>query len=80
MRAGAVGGAVAVACLVITGPAAGQQGIEGQVGRFYQEDGWTVYRLGVSRPLSGTIGASVHGDHFRCARGVRSGSLGGGLI
>ena len=24
-----------------------QQGIEGQVGRFYEDDGWTVYRLGV---------------------------------
>jgi cell wall-associated NlpC family hydrolase len=76
MRAGAVGGAVAVAFLVVTGRAAGQQGIEGQVGRFYQEDGWTVYRLGVSRPLSGTIGASVHGDYFRRVKGA-DGALGG---
>ena len=52
-----------------------QQGIEGQVGRFYQDDGWTVYRLGVSRPLTGPIGTSVprgllpprDGDG-RCAR------------
>ena len=27
------------------------QGIEGQVGRFYDDGGWDVYRLGVSRPL-----------------------------
>jgi cell wall-associated NlpC family hydrolase len=53
-----------------------QQGFEGRVGRFYQEDGWTVYRLGLSRPLAGPIGTSFHGDYFRRVRD-EGGALGG---
>jgi NlpC/P60 family len=50
--------------LTLASPAAAQ-GVEGQVGRFYDDGGWTVYRLGFSRPLSGTFGATVHGDYLR---------------
>jgi len=59
-------------------PCAGhaQQGFEGRVGRFYQEEGWTVYRLGVSRPLAGPIGTTFHGDYFRRVRD-EGGALGG---
>ena len=53
-----------------------QQGFEGRVGRFYQEEGWTVYRLGLSRPLAGPIGITFHGDYFRRVRDV-DGALGG---
>jgi cell wall-associated NlpC family hydrolase len=40
------------------------QGIEGKIGRFYDDDGWTVYRLGLRRPLVGPIGTTFHGDYF----------------
>ena len=40
------------------------QGIEGKIGRFYDDDGWTVYRLGLRRPLVGPIGTTYHGDYF----------------
>jgi hypothetical protein len=66
----AVGASLAVALLALTSGAAAQQGFEGRVGRFYQDDGWTVYRLGVSRPLAGPIGTTFHGDYFRRVRGA----------
>jgi cell wall-associated NlpC family hydrolase len=40
------------------------QGIEGKVGRFYDDGGWTVYRLGLRRPLVGPIGTTFHGDYL----------------
>jgi cell wall-associated NlpC family hydrolase/opacity protein-like surface antigen len=40
------------------------QGIEGQVGRFYEGEGWTLYRLGLSRPLVGPLGTTLHGDYM----------------
>ncbi len=40
------------------------QGIEGKVGRFYEGDGWTLYRLGMSRPLAGPLGTTIHGDYM----------------
>ncbi|MGN6393617.1 MAG: C40 family peptidase [Gemmatimonadales bacterium] len=52
------------------------QGIEGQVGRFYQEDGWTMYRVGLSRPLAGPFSTTVHGDYWRRVR-ADAGAFGG---
>jgi len=46
------------------------QGIEGQVGRFYEGDGWTLYRVGMSRPLVGPLGTTVHGDYMRRVGGA----------
>lgn len=40
------------------------QGLEGKVGRFYDDEGWTVYRLGLRRPLVGPIGTTLHGDYL----------------
>jgi cell wall-associated NlpC family hydrolase len=60
MRA-AVALAASVACVAGTASA---QGIDGKVGRFYQEEGWTLYRLGISRPLAGPLGTSFHGDYM----------------
>jgi cell wall-associated NlpC family hydrolase len=40
------------------------QGIEGKIGRFYDDEGWTVYRLGLRRPLVGPIGSTIHGDYL----------------
>ncbi len=52
-----------VAQAALTAPLAAQ-GIEGKIGRFYDDDGWTVYRLGLRRPLVGPIGTTFHGDYF----------------
>jgi cell wall-associated NlpC family hydrolase len=71
-----LGGAIGLALLTLAAPAAAQQGVEGRVGRFYQDDGWTVYRLGLTRPLAGPIGTTFHGDYFRRVRG-EDGALGG---
>jgi cell wall-associated NlpC family hydrolase len=71
----ALGGSLAV-LLGLPCAAAAQQGFEGRVGRFYQDEGWTVYRLGLSRPLAGPIGATFHGDYFRRVR-AEGGALGG---
>ncbi len=53
----------APASATLTAPLAAQ-GIEGKVGRFYDDDGWTVYRLGLRRPLVGPIGTTFHGDYL----------------
>ena len=52
------------------------QGIEGQVGRFYHDSGWDVYRLGVSRPLAGVFGLGLHGNYLRRSDGGDGGFAG----
>jgi hypothetical protein len=42
----------------------GAQGVEGKVGRFYDDEGWTVYRLGLRRPLDGPMGTTLHADYL----------------
>ena len=42
-------------------PASAQQAFEGQIGRFYEDAGWTLYRAGIRRPLGGPIGLALHG-------------------
>jgi cell wall-associated NlpC family hydrolase len=74
MRRIAIGGILA-GWLYASGVATAQ-GIEGQVGRFYQEDGWTMYRLGLSRPLAGPFSTTMHGDYWRRVRDA-GGALGG---
>jgi cell wall-associated NlpC family hydrolase len=54
---------VALASATLTAALAAQ-GIEGKIGRFYDDDGWTVYRLGLRRPLVGPIGTTFHGDYL----------------
>ena len=41
------------------------QTIEAQIGRFWDSAGWTAYRLGIRRPLTGVLGAQLHGDVTR---------------
>lgn len=71
----ALGGSLAL-LIGLPGVSRAQQGVEGRVGRFYQDEGWTVYRLGLSRPLAGPIGTTFHGDYFRRVRD-EGGALGG---
>jgi len=46
------------------------QGIEGQIGRFYDDGGWDVYRLGVSRQLTGPVGVGMHGNYLQRSDGA----------
>jgi cell wall-associated NlpC family hydrolase len=45
------------------------QGIEGQVGRFYEDGGWDLYRLGLNRRVTGVLGLGLHGNYLRRADG-----------
>ena len=51
------------------------QNAEASVGRFFDSSGWTVYRLGFTRPLGSVFRLQLHGDAFRRVGGV--GALGG---
>jgi hypothetical protein len=52
------------------------QGVDGQVGRFYEDGGWDVYRLGVSRPIGGMFGLGLHGNYLRRSDGGDGGFAG----
>jgi cell wall-associated NlpC family hydrolase len=72
----------ALALLGVAAVAAGPvraQGIEGQVGRFYEDGGWDMYRLGLSRPLTGPLGLGVHGSYLERAGGGEGRFAGLGL-
>ncbi len=58
-------GAASLVLVPLTSPPLLAQGIEGKVGRFYDDAGWTVYRLGLRRPLIGPLGTTLHGDYLR---------------
>jgi cell wall-associated NlpC family hydrolase len=45
------------------------QGLEGQIGRFYEDGGWDFYRLGLSRPLTGPLGLGLQGNYLQRAQG-----------
>ena len=60
----AVTAAVLAACAAP--PAANaQRALEGQVGRFYDDAGWTLYRLGLRRPIGGPVALAVHGSYLK---------------
>ncbi len=46
------------------GTTAEAQGFVGQIGRFYDDGGWTLYRVGLSRGLVGPVGLTYHGDYM----------------
>jgi hypothetical protein len=63
--------------LVSTSEARGQA-IEARVGRFWDSSGWTTYRLGIGRPLTGVLGTRLHGGVTRRSRGEAGGFAGVG--
>lgn len=71
--------ALALLLLAAAAEAVAAQGIEGKIGRFYQEDGWTLYRLGMSRPLIGPVGTTLHGDYMQRAGGAEGAFAGLGF-
>jgi hypothetical protein len=77
MRHAIVGAVLAAGTAVpLSFSSAAGQGIDGQVGRFYEDSGWDVYRLGVSRPLTGPLGLGIHGNYLRRADGSDGGFAG----
>jgi cell wall-associated NlpC family hydrolase len=44
--------------------AAGAQNFVGQIGHFYDDGGWTLYRIGMSQPLIGPVDLAFHGDYM----------------
>jgi hypothetical protein len=71
-----------VTCAVALAASAGSlsaQTFEAQVGRFYDSDGWTLYRLGLSRPLIGPLGTTFHGDYLSAVGDTDGGFAGIGL-
>jgi cell wall-associated NlpC family hydrolase len=55
-------GLLAAAGIAVPIAVPAQQAFEGQVGRFYDDGGWTLYRLGVRRGLGGPLGLAAHGS------------------
>lgn len=49
---------------IVVGTTAEAQGFVGQIGRFYDDGGWTLYRVGLSRGLVGPVGLTYHGDYM----------------
>jgi cell wall-associated NlpC family hydrolase len=68
-------------CLSLLGTAqrAEAQGLVGQIGRFYDDGGWTLYRVGLNRPFLGPIGLTYHGDYFRRVGDGAGSFVGAGL-
>ncbi len=58
-----------LAAVLISVPPALAQGIEGRIGRFYDDGGWNIYRLGFSRPLTGPLALGYSGSYLRRADG-----------
>ncbi len=73
---GAIAMLVGAAAGAPLAPPAAAQGIDGQVGRFYEGGGWDVYRLGVSRPMGSIFGLGLHGDYLRRSDGSDGGFAG----
>jgi hypothetical protein len=68
------GASLAVAGLVLALAQARAQGVEARVGHFYQDNGWTLYRVGLSRPLWGPVGLGLSGGYLQ-----RDGAADGGF-
>ena len=51
-------------------PPLAAQGLDGQIGRFYDDGTWDFYRIGVNRRLTGPLGLGLHGNYFQRAGGA----------
>ena len=73
--------ALALVTLLMTavGTKAVGQGFVGQIGRFYDDGGWTLYRVGLSRSLVGPVGLAYHGDYMTRAGDGDGAFAGAGL-
>ena len=58
---------VAGAALAAAPAAVHAQGAGVEVGRYFQGDDWTVFKVGIDRPLLGPLAIGLYGTHFRAA-------------
>jgi cell wall-associated NlpC family hydrolase len=70
--------AIALAAALTSAPRLSAQAFEGQVGHFFESDGWTTYRLGLSRPVGSVFGLALHGDYLGRTDGADGGFAGVG--
>ena len=70
------GAAIAVVFCGLVSSRSDAQVVEARIGHFFDSDGWTAYRLGLTRPLSGVFGLQVHGDVLRPVGGSSGGFAG----
>jgi len=63
-------------------PAVHAQGIHAEVGRLFEADGWTTYRLGIERGIAGPVHIALYGTHLRdeSPLGRRHWGLGSDLV
>jgi len=73
--------ALALVALVTgtTAAPATAQGVVGQIGRFYDDGGWTFYRVGLKRPFIGPVGLTYHGDYLSRAGDGEGSFIGAGI-
>jgi cell wall-associated NlpC family hydrolase len=64
-----------VILLSAVGSSAQGQGVEGQVGRFFEGPEWTVFRVTVARPLGHSLGLGFNGTYLDQSQGA--GTYGG---
>jgi hypothetical protein len=76
--AGITGLVIALAVAVSGATPVYAQGFEGQIGHFFESDGWTIYRLGLSRPVGSVFGLALHGDYLGRTDGADGGFAGVG--
>jgi cell wall-associated NlpC family hydrolase len=69
---------MALAAAVSCAGRADAQAFEGQIGHFFESEGWTTYRLGLSRPVGSVFGLALHGDYLGRTDGADGGFAGVG--
>lgn len=77
MRNGLAAVLILAAAAGVTGSSEAQS-LEARIGRFWDAEGWTTYRAGLSRPLTGVLGMQLHGDVARRFGGSSGGFAGVG--
>jgi cell wall-associated NlpC family hydrolase len=70
--------AITLAAAMSSAPSLSAQAFEGQVGHFFEGDGWTTYRLGLSQPAGSVFGLALHGDYLGRTDGSDGGFAGVG--
>jgi cell wall-associated NlpC family hydrolase len=59
-------GASALLIGLILGPRElASQGIHAEIGRLFEADGWTTYRVGLQRGIAGPVAVALYGTHLR---------------
>lgn len=69
--------AAALPLLLLAAPASAQ-GLTAELGRFFDGDGWTAYRVAYNQPLLGPVGLQLNGSVLKGPGGLQRTLWGGG--